>query len=202
MAELLTDSISYCMMMNAVVRAGHIPFAISTRNSGSSLAQLFSVIDTAFVYTSTDSSVQNIFASAAEKLLEVNGKNITSFPIPRFDDLQADLNQASLLPPLSPPSMSSTAIILHSSGKNLNNARGACIDRKNLIIGSTSSLLKPIRTHLLYRFDTVLLTHSLGFSHKTYLQWSTLPCYGERDLCGEVMACQSIPILCVLLSAN
>ncbi|KAJ7598541.1 hypothetical protein C8J56DRAFT_914327 [Mycena floridula] len=43
--------------------------------------------------------------------------------------------------------------------------------------GSTSEFAKPI-----------------PLSHKTYLQWGILPWYGERDLCGEVMACQTVPI--------
>lgn len=115
-AEDLSDSISYCMMMNAVVRAGHIPFAISTRNGATSLAHLFSVTDTLMVYTSTDSIVQNLVADANEKLSGIKEKNIASFSIPMFGDFQADLENVSLLPPLLPPSMSSIAIILHSSG--------------------------------------------------------------------------------------
>lgn len=116
-ADLSIDSISYCMMMNAVVRAGHIPFAISTRNNPTNLVHLFSVTDTVIVYTSPDSQTQNIVASSTEKLSEINGRVISSFPFPKFDDFQHNLDKATLLPPLSPPSMSSVAVILHSSGE-------------------------------------------------------------------------------------
>lgn len=198
-AEDRSDSISYCTMMNAVVRAGHIPFAISTRNGGTSLAHLFSVTETLLVYTSADSAVQNIVADANEKLSQSKGKNIPSFSIPMFGDFQVDLENASLLPPLLPPSMSSIAIILHSSGKiyfvvYLYHIAIDCIPRIDVPPSKTNqSVLRCIQSVycLLCGFGIT----SLGLSHKTYFQWSILPCFGERDLCGETMACQSIPIL-------
>lgn len=99
--------------MNAIVRAGHTPFALSTRNTGPSLVHLLSATGTAFVYTSSDPSSQKIFTHA----MEILGEEENQFPMPNFEDFQANLDAASLLPPLVPPSMSSVAIILHSSGK-------------------------------------------------------------------------------------
>lgn len=115
-AEVRIDSISYCVMMNAIVRAGHIPFALSTRNTGTSLAHLLSITNTAFIYTSSDLAVQKVVTATTTKLAETNGVKAAQFPMPRLEDFQVNLDTATLLPPLVPPPMSSLAIILHSSG--------------------------------------------------------------------------------------
>ncbi|KIJ43879.1 hypothetical protein M422DRAFT_252798 [Sphaerobolus stellatus SS14] len=153
------DSISYCMMMNAITRAGFVPFAISPRNSAKGLAHLLRITKTTYVYASQDNTMQVLVSSANEILKSEGGASLPLLGMPSFDQFQDDFQSPSLLPPMVRPDEKSTAVILHSSG-------------------STSELSKPI-----------------PLSHKTYLQWALLPCYGERDLCGEIMACQSVPIL-------
>ncbi|KAF7353915.1 Acetyl-CoA synthetase-like protein [Mycena venus] len=110
-----TDSISYCMMVAAIMRAGLIPFCISPRNAASGVANLLEKTGAAVVYVSTD--LKSILAEA----LEISGKPLPVFDVLIFTHLQAAFEKESpdsaSLPALpTVMDIDSTGIILHSSG--------------------------------------------------------------------------------------
>ncbi|KAJ6500854.1 hypothetical protein C8R45DRAFT_82310 [Mycena sanguinolenta] len=107
------DSISYCMMVAAIMRAGFVPFCISPRNATDGVAKLLENSGTAVVYVSEDQR-QNL-ADA----LEICGKQLLVFDTLTFDELQDGLEESSEsepLPVLPVVDMDSVGLILHSSG--------------------------------------------------------------------------------------
>ncbi|KAJ7765663.1 hypothetical protein B0H16DRAFT_1717582 [Mycena metata] len=106
------DTVSYCMMVAAVMRAGLIPFCISPRNAAPGLANLLEKAGPTAVYVSPD--LKSILGEA----LTICGKALAIFEALTFDRVhdRSMENPFELLPPLSTAAMESTGIILHSSG--------------------------------------------------------------------------------------
>ncbi|KAJ7490926.1 hypothetical protein FB451DRAFT_1221449 [Mycena latifolia] len=109
-----TDTISYCMLVAAIMRAGMVPFCISPYSAAAeATANLLLATDTAAVYISPDSRIQGIFSEA----LKLCGKELPVFEAPTFDALQGEIDsEVEALPPIQAAPLDSTAVILHSSG--------------------------------------------------------------------------------------
>ncbi|KAJ7041894.1 hypothetical protein C8F04DRAFT_1077661 [Mycena alexandri] len=106
------DTISYCMMVTAIMRAGLIPFCISPRNAATGLANLLDKAGPTAVYVTPD--LRSILGEA----LTIYGKALAVFDVLTFDRVhdRSKENTFKLLPPLPTAAMDSTGIILHSSG--------------------------------------------------------------------------------------
>ncbi|KAJ7481784.1 hypothetical protein FB451DRAFT_137298 [Mycena latifolia] len=108
-----TDTISYCMLVAAVMRAGMVPFCLSPRSAPESLATLLLQTETPAVYVSQDSLTQDLLSEA----LELCGTQVSTCAAPTFEALQGEAHSESeALPPIQAVAFESTALILHSSG--------------------------------------------------------------------------------------
>ncbi|KAJ7041890.1 hypothetical protein C8F04DRAFT_1077642 [Mycena alexandri] len=105
------DTLSFCILVAAIMRAGFVPFCLSPRNSAAGVANLFQHVTPAAVYISPD--VESV-------MTETRGLCDTQFLVlqaPTFDQLQNGADcAAQALPVLSTMATEDTAIILHSSG--------------------------------------------------------------------------------------
>ncbi|KAF8209367.1 hypothetical protein K438DRAFT_2012181 [Mycena galopus ATCC 62051] len=109
-----TDSISYCMMVAAIMRAGMVPFCISPQNAAPGVANLLEKTGAAVVYVSPD--LKRTLAEA----LQIYGKQLPIYDALTFAELQNGLEtplESEPLPVLpTVVDMNSVGIILHSSG--------------------------------------------------------------------------------------
>ncbi|KAJ7765657.1 hypothetical protein B0H16DRAFT_1523880 [Mycena metata] len=106
------DTLSFCILVAAIMRAGLVPFCLSPRNSAAGVANLFQHVAPVAVYISPDmESVMTETRGLCETRFLV-------FQAPAFDRLQNDADSAAnkALPVLPTVATEDTAIILHSSG--------------------------------------------------------------------------------------
>ncbi|KAJ7490899.1 hypothetical protein FB451DRAFT_627154 [Mycena latifolia] len=109
----VADTISYCMLVAAIMRAGLVPFCISPRSAAEGLANMLLQTGAAVVYVSPDTRSQTVMAEA----LKICGKQLPVLQPPTFDSLQGEADSdAGALPPIETAPLDSTAIILHTSG--------------------------------------------------------------------------------------
>ncbi|KAJ7161958.1 hypothetical protein C8R43DRAFT_1233492 [Mycena crocata] len=109
------DTISYCMLVASIMRAGLTPFFISPRTAAVGLADLLAQTNSAAVYISPDSNLLSVLSEA----LVIWGKEtqIPVFDAPTFDHLHQNLDlYLEPLEPLQVAPMDRTALILHTSG--------------------------------------------------------------------------------------
>ncbi|KAJ7490927.1 hypothetical protein FB451DRAFT_1221453 [Mycena latifolia] len=108
------DTISYCSLVAAIIRAGMIPFCISPYSAAAeAVANMLLETDTAAVYVSPDHRAQTVLTKA----LALCGKQLPKFEAPTFEALQGEVDcEASVLHPIQPASLDSTALLLHTSG--------------------------------------------------------------------------------------
>ncbi|KAJ6566967.1 hypothetical protein B0H19DRAFT_716138 [Mycena capillaripes] len=105
------DTISYCMLVSAIMRVGLVPFCLSPRNAAAGVANLLKQVNPVAVYISPD--LKSVIAEA----LSVPGPSFPVLEAPTFEQLQSELHSsAEPLPALQTAAMDSTAYILHSSG--------------------------------------------------------------------------------------
>ncbi|KAJ6461250.1 hypothetical protein C8R47DRAFT_1159650 [Mycena vitilis] len=102
------DTISYCMLVSAVMRAGLVPFCLAPRNAAAGIANLLQQTNAVAVYISS-----NLKPEISEALI-VLGTPLPVHEAPTFQQLQGDI--AGSLPALQTAPMDSTAYILHTSG--------------------------------------------------------------------------------------
>ncbi|KAJ7689868.1 hypothetical protein B0H17DRAFT_1066000 [Mycena rosella] len=108
----VAETISYCMFVAAILRAGMVPFCISPRSAVEGLANMLQQTGAAAVYVSPDSRLQGAIADA----LALSGTQLPVLEMPTFDALQGEVDAAAPVPVLEKASLDSTALILHSSG--------------------------------------------------------------------------------------
>ncbi|KAJ7150155.1 hypothetical protein C8R43DRAFT_1128198 [Mycena crocata] len=111
----VTDTISYCMLVAAMLRAGIVPFCISPRTAADSLANMLEKTNAVAIYVSSDTRSRNEVSEG----LALYKRNLPIFEPPSFEALQSEVGSDAELPPLPPicqVSLQSTAVILHSSG--------------------------------------------------------------------------------------
>lgn len=113
---LATDTISYFTTMVAIMRAGHIAFPVSPRNSPEAVAHLLSKVGVTHILVGSDALTQ----STMRKALNLMSNNIpTTSSMFTFDELYVkQTEEIKHEEPLTyaKQSLESSAVILHSSG--------------------------------------------------------------------------------------
>lgn len=107
------DSISYAFLLLGIMRAGHIAFPISPRNSPAAVAHLLEQTNACNVFLSPDAAMQNLFASA--KSMMSGAMEVKVHPTPTFEDLFHSGSNEAFAPPKRGPD--DIAVIYHSSGE-------------------------------------------------------------------------------------
>jgi len=98
------------------MRAGFIPFCLSPRNTPKGLAELIKATNTAFVYHTLDSTVQELLSAASDIIEHEGRKPLQTLTLPTFIQLHYSVPKGTPLPPLDHPEENETAMILHSTG--------------------------------------------------------------------------------------
>ncbi|KAF7309199.1 Acetyl-CoA synthetase-like protein [Mycena kentingensis (nom. inval.)] len=110
-----TDSLTYSMLVTAIMRAGFTPFCISPRSAAPSLANLLRQTKPVAIYVAGEAAKQEL--ARTWELLESTDSRIRVFTPPTFDELQdLDAVEQGALPQVKTESGDATALILHSSG--------------------------------------------------------------------------------------
>ncbi|KAJ7142100.1 hypothetical protein C8R43DRAFT_581164 [Mycena crocata] len=105
-----TDTLSYCMMSAAIMRAGLVPFCISPRNAAEGLADLLEKTNPAVVYVSTHGHYKAVLSNA----LAIAGKELPVLQALGFEKFLGSTFEP--LPPMPRADMDSIGHIIHSSG--------------------------------------------------------------------------------------
>lgn len=156
--------------MVGIMRAGCVPFPISTRNSPAGVANLLAKTDCKYWFVSDDVTTQKL---ANVSVGQLPGHEIKNLTVPKFSELFSATAEG-LLPPLGPIDLEEPCIILHSSG--------------------SSSLPKPITIT-----QRMILPYGYGPCKRLpYTLYITLSnCFqdfGEVDWCGEVVSAHGLPM--------
>ncbi|KAJ6509167.1 hypothetical protein C8R47DRAFT_965148 [Mycena vitilis] len=104
---LHSDTLSYCMLVSAIMRAGLVPFCLSPRNAAVGVANLLEQTTPVAVYISPD--LRSVITDALNAL----GTPLPVYEAPTFEQLQGAL--VNSLPALPKAEMDSIAYILHTS---------------------------------------------------------------------------------------
>ncbi|KAK0454193.1 NRPS-like enzyme [Desarmillaria tabescens] len=107
-----SDTLTFFATITGIMRLGHIPFAISIRNSAPAITHLMKATNSKYLIVSPDATVQKI----AESVCQHNDDEriITTIPMPAFSDIYVKSYEP--LPPFKKPDWNETAFIMHSSG--------------------------------------------------------------------------------------
>ncbi|KAJ7214326.1 hypothetical protein GGX14DRAFT_696596 [Mycena pura] len=110
----VSDQSSYLSVLASVMRAGAVPFPISTRNSSAAIAHLLKSTGCAHIIVSTDAAMKTLASGAAAQMADA----LSMHPMPTFQQLYQEGGSASLkpLPPIGDIDKEAHAIIMHSSG--------------------------------------------------------------------------------------
>ncbi|KAF8315479.1 acetyl-CoA synthetase-like protein [Cantharellus anzutake] len=109
------DSISYFTLFHGIMRAGYIPFALSPRNSPSSVAHLLTKTNATHVFVSGDPNMQALWA-ASEKVLHGGGQLVCKAVMTPFYDMLYEDKPDGRTIPAPGADLNSTGMLLHSSG--------------------------------------------------------------------------------------
>ncbi|KAJ7184634.1 hypothetical protein C8R46DRAFT_1299891 [Mycena filopes] len=107
------DTLSFCMLCAAIMRAGLVPFCLSPRNSAAGVANLFQHVAPVAVYISPELAV------VMEETRGLCGNHFLVFEAPTFEQMQlvaATKTETDELPAAGTVAMEDTVLILHSSG--------------------------------------------------------------------------------------
>ncbi|KAI0070731.1 acetyl-CoA synthetase-like protein, partial [Panus rudis PR-1116 ss-1] len=112
-----TDTITYFTLVEGILRAGHMVFPISPRNSAPAVAHLLSKTNVDYVFVGPESSLQSLMASTF-KIMEEAGNHLPNQAnIPTFEELYPEDSTKDFKPlPPYKPDWKDTAMYMHSSG--------------------------------------------------------------------------------------
>ncbi|KAI0070275.1 acetyl-CoA synthetase-like protein [Panus rudis PR-1116 ss-1] len=112
-----TDTITYFTLIEGIIRAGHVVFPISPRNSAQAVAHLLSKTDAGQVFVGPETSMKDLAAAALEILRDSGGRVPSVAGIPTFEDLYP-MDSAENFEPLPSfkPDWNDPVIYMHSSG--------------------------------------------------------------------------------------
>ena len=138
---MFLDTITYGTLLVGVIRAGHVVFPISPRNSPQAVAHLLQKTGAAHVFIGVEPALQEL-ADSAMKIVSVAGSvtTPTTSPMPTFEDLY--VGDGADFKPLAHyrPGWDDDALIMHSSGASHYPVR---VQRLIVSLGSTA-FPKPI----------------------------------------------------------
>ncbi|EPQ58591.1 acetyl-CoA synthetase-like protein, partial [Gloeophyllum trabeum ATCC 11539] len=111
------DSFTYFALMAGIIRAGHVAFPISTRNSQLGTAHLLRESGAKYLFLSKDDVHQKLGTEAKNIVLQEGTRDITIVSPPEYAELfEKEDAHFELLSPMSKPKEQQPALILHSSG--------------------------------------------------------------------------------------
>jgi acyl-CoA synthetase (AMP-forming)/AMP-acid ligase II len=116
--SVCADTITYFTVLAGIIRAGHIAFPISPRNSPQAVAHLLSKTGVAHVFVGTESALKDL-AAASLKIAENNGSKTlpTLSAVPAFEELFTENVAMPIeLLPAYKPDWDDMALYMHSSG--------------------------------------------------------------------------------------
>ena len=105
------DTITYSFTILGILRAGHIAFPISLRNSHSAVAHLLQQTNCKHVLVSRDRSTQTLAQEATAEL-----SDITSHYLLALDEMRSSVTGSHVMELPTKYDAHRTAVILHSSG--------------------------------------------------------------------------------------
>ncbi len=101
-------------MMIGIVRAGHVGFPISPRNSPAAIAYLLKTANVKHLIVGQEKNFQTL---AEISLTHLQGNKPQIHPMPRFEELYMPDSDRDFVPlSYKKPDLNETSIILHSSG--------------------------------------------------------------------------------------
>ncbi|KAF7798676.1 hypothetical protein EIP86_009900 [Pleurotus ostreatoroseus] len=111
------DSIMYFTLVAAIIRAGHVVFPISPRNSPAAIAYLLSKMGAMYIFVGSEDALQDLAAAAFRNLSDSKNRVPIQAQFPTF----ADAYEAGIDDPFEPlPPLqfewNDPLVILHSSG--------------------------------------------------------------------------------------
>ncbi|TIB02509.1 hypothetical protein E3P96_02139 [Wallemia ichthyophaga] len=162
-----TEPVVYSTMVLAAMRAGYVPFPISSRNSIAAIGHLLTTTSCKhLLYTSTSGQLRNLAQSAASAVSAESGSTGMQMQMqlarmPTHDELYVNKGtrptaSTSPPPPDLCPSLDAPALIIHSSG--------------------STNFPKPVRQ-----------------THRHVMQWGRVPYYGSSDVCSRIMFAGCLP---------
>lgn len=161
--------------MVGIVRAGHIAFPISPRNSPAAVAHLLSKTSAEYVFVGPEGSLQNL----ANETMKILGNNDTTrLPslntIPLFPELyrENDVPNFQLLP-VYKPKWDDAAIILHSSG-------------------TCYMSISRLSTQLQCYAGSTAFPKPIVWTHHRYLLLSMVPCTCSHASHYQILMCRSL----------
>ncbi|KAF5351577.1 hypothetical protein D9758_007202 [Tetrapyrgos nigripes] len=104
------DSMTYFATVAGIMRAGYVPFPLSSRNSPAAIAELLQKKTARHIFVNSG-PMKGLLAAAIRQ----SGVKINIHDMPTFDELYKS-DQAVDLPPLEGITQEDAAVILHSSG--------------------------------------------------------------------------------------
>lgn len=114
-SHLFIDTVTYYTMVVGIVRAGHIAFPISPRNSPAAIAHLLKMANVKHLIVGQEKNFQ-LLAEASLALLQGN-RPPRMHLMPKFEDIYLPNSEKDFVPlSFKKPDLNETAIILHSSG--------------------------------------------------------------------------------------
>ncbi|CAL1699334.1 unnamed protein product [Somion occarium] len=112
-----TDFIAYFTLMVGIIRAGHVAFPVSPRNSPAAIAHLLTITDSAYLLVGPEVAMQDLAAVSLKILSDAGTPQPIIGSVPPFESLYPKDSEANFepLPPLK-PKWDDIAVIMHSSG--------------------------------------------------------------------------------------
>ncbi|KZT73709.1 acetyl-CoA synthetase-like protein [Daedalea quercina L-15889] len=158
-----SDSIPYATTIMGIMRAGYVPFPISTRNSPAAIAYLLEKTSVQHLFVGLEQAIQTLTADTIEVLKSQHPSATvpTTSPMPVFGDLYGKEveNVAVENVPYEHPGLDKRSFLLHSSGSTA---------FPKPIPFTHRSLLQFVRSPLYGERDLInrlLSLHSVPMSH-------------------------------------
>lgn len=114
----LIDTVSYFTLIHGIIRAGHIPFPLSPRNSPAAIAHLLAKTKVTHMFVSGDPSMQGLSAGALKMAKATEGHSVELIPTPFYTELYESRPEEDRkpIPPAKKADLKAQGLMLHSSG--------------------------------------------------------------------------------------
>jgi len=114
----LVDTVTYFTLIHGIIRAGHVPFPLSPRNSPAAIAHLLNKTECTHMFVSEDPSMQGLATGSLKVLAGQGGHQVKRIPTPFFDELYEPRPKEDSIPipKAKKVDLEGPGLILHSSG--------------------------------------------------------------------------------------
>lgn len=111
--------VTYWAVLAGLMRAGYVPFPISTRNSPGAIAHLLSKTQATHLVVGPEKKYQDLAAAAYQLMEKDNVSLLPQTTMPVFEDIYKDASVPyDPLPPYK-PGVEDAALMTHSSGMSI-----------------------------------------------------------------------------------